>query len=245
MISTSKYDKTLGGTQQSMTTLRILGERPLREAAHDHQARTASQIVRVGWIWAQRLLLALAIILFLAIGILPRLGLYRPVTVLSGSMRPTFSPGDMVIVTPEPVSAVRVGQVISYQVPVGIHQVETHRVVRILQGGAHPTVQTQGDANNWPDPWTAKLEGKTAWRMRTVIPHLGYVVNWLRDPMLQKAAILIAPALLALLVLLEVWGIGGEGGNRTASVVHHPKRAGPPIDTPHQAADAQTSLSIR
>jgi signal peptidase I len=202
--------------QQPIAALRILGERPPRGARHDRQARTLSQTIRVGWVWAQRVLLALALILFLAIGLLPRLGLYRPVTVLSGSMRPTFSPGDMVIVTPEPVSAVRVGQVISYQVPVGIRQVETHRVVRILQGGAHPTVQTQGDANNWPDPWTAKLEGKTAWRMRAVIPHLGYVVNWLRSPMLQKTAILIAPVLLALLVLLELWGVGGEKHDRTA-----------------------------
>ncbi|MGH2913172.1 MAG: S24/S26 family peptidase [Solirubrobacteraceae bacterium] len=65
------------------------------------------------------MLLALAIILFVTIAVLPQLGLYRPVTVLSGSMRPTFSPGDTILVAPEPVSAVRVGQVVSYQVPVG------------------------------------------------------------------------------------------------------------------------------
>jgi signal peptidase I len=114
----------------------------------------------------------------------------------------------MVIDVPEPVSAVRVGQVISYQVPVGIHQVETHRIVHILQGGHHPTIQTQGDANNYHDPWTAKLEGNTAWRMVAVIPHLGYVVNFLRGPALQKAAIFVAPALLALLVISEIWGFG-------------------------------------
>jgi signal peptidase len=170
------------------------------------------------WVWGQRALLALALIFFLALGLMPRLGLYRPVTVLSGSMRPTFSPGDMVIVVPEPVSSVRVGQVISYQVPTGIHQVETHRVVKILQGGAHPTVQTQGDANNWPDPWTAKLEGGTAWRMVAVIPDLGYVVNFLRSGALQKAAIFIAPALLVLLLLTEIWGKGsGEVDPATAA----------------------------
>ncbi len=145
-----------------MTALRIPAEQPWRQAGHGHRTRTAAGAVRVGWVWGQRALLALAVALFLAIALLPRLGLYRPVTVLSGSMRPTFSPGDMVIVTPEPVSAVRVGQVISYKVPTGVHQVETHRIVKILQGGAHPVVQTQGDANNWPDPWTAKLEGATA-----------------------------------------------------------------------------------
>ena len=168
------------------------------------------------WVWGQRVLLALALTLFLAIAVLPRLGLYRPVTVLSGSMRPTFSPGDMVIVVPEPVSAVRVGQVISYQVPVGIHQVETHRIVRILQGGPHPTVQTQGDANNYHDPWTAKLEGNTAWRMVAVAPRLGYVVNFLRGRSLQMAAIFVAPALLALLLLAEIWGFGGGESESTS-----------------------------
>jgi len=194
-----------------MTTLRIPAQQPW-QVSQPRQARTATQVIRAGWVWCQRALLALAITFFLTIGVLPRLGLYRPVTVLSGSMRPTFSPGDMVLVTPEPTSAVRVGQVISYQVPTGIHQVETHRVVKILQGGAHPVIQTQGDANNWPDPWTAKLEGNTAWRMRAVLPHLGYVVNWLRSSTLQKVAIILAPVLLALLMLTEIWGIADRNG---------------------------------
>jgi signal peptidase I len=196
-----------------MTPLRIPAEQPW-QVSSPRRTRTVAQTVRGGWVWAQRSLLALGLIFLLTIAVLPRLGLYRPVTVLSGSMRPTFSPGDTVIVTPEPVSAVRVGQVISYQVPTGVHQVETHRIVKILQGGAHPLIQTQGDANNWPDPWTAKLEGNTAWRMRAVIPHLGYVVNWLRSSTLQRAAIYFAPAMLALLLLWEIWGPAGERRDR-------------------------------
>lgn len=178
----------------------------------------ARRIAHLMWVWGQRVLLALALSLLLLLGVLPRLGLYRPVTVLSGSMRPTFSPGDMVIDTPEPVRDVRVGQVISYQVPVGIHQVETHRIVRIISGGAHPVVQTQGDANNHVDPWTAQLDGTTAWRMRTVIPHLGYIVNFLRAPALRTAAVIVVPALLALIVLLEIWGLAGgaaDSGSET------------------------------
>lgn len=197
-----------------MAMLTIPAERPWQGAGHGRRTLTVAQAVRAGWAWGQRALLALALTLFLAIAVLPRLGLYRPVTVLSGSMRPTFSPGDMVVVAPEPVSAVRVGQVISYQVPVGMRQVETHRIVRILQGGAHPVVQTQGDANNWPDPWTAKLEGRTAWRMVAVIPRLGYVVNWLRGGAAHTAAVLVAPALLALLTLLEIWGVAGGERDR-------------------------------
>jgi hypothetical protein len=78
-----------------MTTLRIPAERP-RPVSHARQARTGLRTVRAGWRWTQRSLLLLAALLFVAIALLPKLGLYRPVTVLSGSMRPTFSPGDMV-----------------------------------------------------------------------------------------------------------------------------------------------------
>ncbi|HEY5286503.1 MAG TPA: signal peptidase I [Solirubrobacteraceae bacterium] len=168
--------------------------------------------IRTAWVFLQRALLAVGLLMLLGLAILPRLGLYRPVTVLSGSMRPTYSPGDMIIDVPEPVSAVRVGQIISYQVPTGIHQVESHRVTRILAGGAHPVVQTQGDANNWPDPWTAKLEGATAWREVAVLPHLGSVVNALRGSAIRVAAVLIAPALLALLLLAEIWGASDKLG---------------------------------
>jgi signal peptidase I len=193
-----------------VTTLRILRHTPLDEG-HAPQARKVGTTLRAWGTWGQRALVALALTFFLALAVLPRLGLYRPVTVLSGSMRPTFSPGDMVIVTPEPVSAVRVGQVISYRVPVGIHQVETHRIVRILQGGAHPLIQTRGDANNTNDPWTARLEGSTAWRQQAVVPQLGYLINAMRSHSMQVAAILIVPALLALLMLWEIWGSGTRG----------------------------------
>jgi signal peptidase I len=187
------------------------------ESTRARSGADRSRLARAGWIFLQRLLLALALMLFLALAVLPRLGLYRPVTVLSGSMRPTFSPGDMIVVRPEPVSAVRVDQVISYQVPTGARQVETHRVIRVLSGGAHPVIQTQGDANNTPDPWTAKLEGSTAWQLTAVVPKLGYVVNALRSQTLRMVAIFIAPLLLALLFLLEIWGVrGGSDETREA-----------------------------
>jgi signal peptidase len=155
----------------------------------------------------RRALLVLVAVLFVGIAVLPRLGLYRPETVLSGSMRPTFDPGDLIIVRPMPVSDVRVGDVISYSVPVGAHQVETHRVIRVIHGGADPVIQTQGDANNWHDPWTAKLQGKTAWRLSLVIPYAGYAINALRGRTLHLAAVVVTPLLVGLLLLAQLWGI--------------------------------------
>ena len=163
-------------------------------------------------------LLVLSVLAFVAVAVGPRFGLYRPLTVLSGSMRPTFDPGDLVIVRPEPLREVRVGQVIAYQVPVGAHQVETHRIVRVLHGGAHPVVQTKGDANDVRDPWTAKLSGTTAWRLAFVVPYGGYAINAFRSRPLHLAAVVLAPALLALLLLAKLWGLSPPDRRRSSDV---------------------------
>jgi len=142
----------------------------------------------------------------LALGAGPALGLYRTVTVLSGSMRPTFSPGDVIVVTPEPARDLRVGQVISYRIPVDGRPIETHRVVRIIQPGDEPIVQTKGDANNADDPWQAKLHGRTLWRFRFRVPLVGYPILALRTRLVHWLLVVLAPALLALYALFTVWG---------------------------------------
>src|SRR5919202_2279948 len=143
--------------------------------------------------------LLIACAALVGLGLLPRTGWYRPVTVLSGSMEPSFSPGDIVVVTPQPLRDVRIGQVISYRIPVGDHHVQTHRVIEIVRRGAHPLVRTKGDANNEPDPWIAKLHGTTAWRVRAVLPKLGWALFWFRSPLVHNLTVLVAPLLLGLL----------------------------------------------
>ena len=74
----------------------------------------------------------------------------------------------------------RVGQVISYHIPVGDRHVQSHRIVQVVRGGEHPLVRTKGDANNIRDPWTARLDGSTAWHVRLVVPKVGFLIVWLR-----------------------------------------------------------------
>ena len=167
------------------------------------QARQAIMRIARG---ALLLLVGFAVAAFLLLAIVPRLGWYRPVTVLSGSMQPAFSPGDVIVVRPQPMRDVRVGQVISFQAPVGARQVETHRVIRVLRGGDHPLVQTKGDANDRRDPWAAELHGDTAWRQVVVIPYAGHAIHGLRSRPVRFSAVIAAPALIALLVLLQLWG---------------------------------------
>src|SRR6185312_2787449 len=97
--------------------------------------------------------------------------------------------GDMVLVTPEPVRDVRVGQVISYRIPVGDHHVQSHRVVKVSRIHGTVVVQTKGDANAAPDPWKAELRGTTAWRVRAVLPKIGWAVFWFRSPLVHALTV--------------------------------------------------------
>jgi signal peptidase len=160
---------------------------------------------------AAQLALVVAVGGLVVLGLLPRTGWYRPVTVLSGSMRPAFDPGDMVVVTPEPLRDVRVGQVISYRIPIGDHHVESHRVIQVIRRGGQISVRTKGDANSGPDPWTATLHGTTAWQVRAVLPKLGWAIFWFRTPLMHELTVLLAPLLLALLCVLQIWRRPGEG----------------------------------
>jgi signal peptidase I len=142
-------------------------------------------------------------IVFFVVG--PVLGLYQTRTVLSGSMRPTFGSGDVILVTRLRAEGVRVGDVISFHAPVAPHQVETHRVAAILRRGHEPIVETKGDANDSLDPWQAQLHGGTLWRYRLRVPLLGYPLLVLREPWVRDLTVLVLPALLALWGLARVW----------------------------------------
>jgi signal peptidase len=154
---------------------------------------------------ALRVVVAVACLALLIFGLGPRTGLYRTLTVLSGSMQPVFGAGDVIVATPEPARELRVGQVITYHIPVGDHHVETHRVIRIFKHGDHPVIWTKGDANPIRDPWTARLSRSTVWQERWVIPYAGYVVTWFREPLLRTMLVIVAPLLLALFWLVEIW----------------------------------------
>lgn len=149
--------------------------------------------------------LALSLLALAALGLGPRTGRYRTLTVLSGSMRPTAPEGSVVVMTPVRLESIKVGDVIAYQIPVEDHRVVSHRVVEVVEGGSAPVVRTKGDANPVPDPWLARLQGGSAWKMRGVVPHLGRAVSWLRQPLVRRLGLLVVPALLALSLLADIW----------------------------------------
>jgi signal peptidase len=131
---------------------------------------------------------------------------YRTLTMLTGSMSPVIDPGDVTIVTPIKTADITTGMIITYHIPVGDHALVSHRVISVTRGtdGA-VTVQTKGDANPAPDPWTAQLQGDTAYQVRAVIPVVGHAIRLLRTPVVSQALLYGAPILLAGWVLLSIW----------------------------------------
>ena len=175
-------------------------------SAAAHWAGTTRRILGRVTPWLVRAILGLALVAFAVLAVGPHVFGYRTMTMLTSSMAPQIEPGDITIVTPIAVSEVTEGMVISYHIPVADHSVVTHRVVSVESGPAGTvTVQTKGDANTAVDPWQATLQGQTAYQVRAVIPELGHVIEALRTPVVSKALIYGAPALLAGWLILAIW----------------------------------------
>lgn len=172
------------------------------------QAQPAKRRGVLGRMWSVFTTLVLVAgvfaLLFMTVG--PRVLHYRTATMLTGSMVPTINPGDIVLDTQEPSADIAIGQIISYHIPIDDHRVESHRViwVRHLPGGA-VLFRTKGDANTAPDPWTAKVETPTVWRVRTVLPLVGSVIRALRQPIVHLLLAIALPAVLVLMLMVSIW----------------------------------------
>src|SRR3954451_20224152 len=175
-------------------------------SAAGHLAGTARHIVGLIAPWLVRGVLGMAVLAFAFLAVGPHVFGYRTMTMLTGSMAPEIEPGDVTVVTPISVSDVTEGMVITYHMPVGDHSLVTHRVIAVQEGpGGTVTVQTKGDANDAVDPWTATLEGDTAYQVRAVVPELDHLIEALRTPVVAQVLVYGAPALLAGWVLLSIW----------------------------------------
>ncbi|MDQ4501256.1 signal peptidase I [Sinomonas sp. ASV322] len=147
---------------------------------------------------------AAAAFLFLAVG--PRFLDYQTSTMLTGSMAPLINPGDVVVSVKTPTSALKVGDIITYQIPVQDQRVETHRIATVTREAAGSTIiTTKGDANNGPDPWTAVITDNTVYTAAAVVPHLGDAIRVVRSPAVGSALTFGAPSLLVAMLLVSIW----------------------------------------
>jgi signal peptidase I len=174
------------------------GAAELHGAAKRHRVRKVISRVLDGMLW-----LVMGAIVLMVLG--GSLGWWQVETVLSGSMRPGIQPGDMEVLRAEPISAVRVGQILAIRPP-KMDATITHRVIAVTHKSGATFVRTKGDANDVADPWgSIQLTGAKAWKVDAVVPKLGYLSEWAKGRSLRLILLVGMVGLTAVSLLARIW----------------------------------------
>ena len=147
---------------------------------HESPWRIAGRAVALALVVALLALIA-------ALLVVPRVSGGTSLTVLSGSMEPTFAPGDVVAVRgvePDEVcTGIGVGEIITYLPEPGNPSLITHRVVGKTIGsfddGTDCRLITQGDANSAADAPVSPAQVRGAFLYS--LPALGWARQWVFD----------------------------------------------------------------
>lgn len=155
----------------------------------------------------------IAVVIIIVIAVPGAVGAEASYVVLSDSMEPAFSSGDIVIVQSVAPAAISTGDVITYQSPraEGNAQRVSHRVIGIDQTQGEYVFQTKGDANEQPDAYQvseADLTGKVWF----VIPYVGYLVQF-AGTTLGMFLLIVVPGIL--LVVTELWSVYQDATTNT------------------------------
>jgi signal peptidase I len=95
--------------------------------------------------------------------------------VLSGSMRPTFSPGSVVVTRPISTKAIRLGDVLLITPP-GETSPFAHRVTSVNGPASTPVITTKGDANPAADPWKERIVNPQVPKVIGSVPSIGRLI---------------------------------------------------------------------
>jgi signal peptidase I len=120
---------------------------------------------------------------------------YKPMTVLTNSMKPEISAGDMILVKETKIGNIKKGDILTFQT--ADKRVVTHRVAQVTQQG----FITKGDNNNVEDKEKAQpanVIGKVAF----ILPNAGYIAKLISSK-LGFSIFVLLPFLLY--ILIEVY----------------------------------------
>ena len=123
-------------------------------------------------------------------------------TVISGSMEPTYSVGDLIYVKKADLNTIKEGDPITFVLNEDL-VVATHRVVRVDAENRH--FYTKGDANDTEDGDPVHFNNVIG-VPRFSIPKLGYVSNFIQNPPGTYITIGIGILLILLVFLPDMMG---------------------------------------
>ena len=118
-------------------------------------------------------------------------------SILSGSMEPHYSRGDLIYVQKTDVASLKEGDVITFVLNEDL-VVATHRIVRVDAEKQH--FYTQGDANTVEDAEPVHFKNVIGTPVFS-LPLLGYVSNYIQNPPGMYVTIAVGAALLVLVFM--------------------------------------------
>lgn len=134
-------------------------------------------------------------------------------------MAPALEMGDVVITRLVRPPAVRRGDIVTFRDPTREGELVTHRVVDVQREGNRFSFLTRGDTNTGEERWSVDADG-TIGAMAFRVPYAGYVLAWLRMPMVRTAFLVGAALLFAAVALRRIWSAPpfdtGKGGGWNA-----------------------------
>ncbi|WP_220700530.1 signal peptidase I [Mycetocola lacteus] len=182
---------------------------PSGSAPRSRGRRIAGLITKIiSWI-----VIGAAVLLIVAFVLVPRVTGATPYTVLTGSMRPNMPPGTTVVVRPIDFDAIRVGDVITYQIASGKPEVVTHRVIAVNVTQDGPRLQTKGDANPAPDPNPVRPE-QVRGKVWYWAPFVGYLSQGIQSDTRTWVARGIGIALIGYAAVVVVGAVRGRARRR-------------------------------
>lgn len=157
--------KALTGTVVPIVGLVVIEDGLLSNIALPGKPRSNSDQGLVNWVL---LSVFTVIAIWFSLGVFP----FQPTAIVSGSMRPTFEVGDIVIVAKKNPNLLKVGDIIQFH---GEETIPTvHRIISAKKEGGKKFFVTKGDANNGPDRKPVSSE-KVVGTVIFILPKIGWV----------------------------------------------------------------------
>jgi len=122
-----------------------------------------------------------AVILTVALVVVPKVTGGMSLTVLTGSMRPGINPGDVVVtrgVDTQQAASLNIGDVITFLPYPDDPTLVTHRIIAKSVGASGVSFITQGDNNNVADSWGPVHDFQVRGNVLYVVPKVGWARQW-------------------------------------------------------------------
>ena len=160
-------------------------------------------VARLSWSFARSAAAGMIVALVLAVAVPVAFG-GRSFSVLSGSMEPAISTGDLVMTEAIAPGEAAGGDVVTFTDPEDKSRLITHRVATVAQRADTYAFVTKGDANETVERWSVPANGRIG-RVVYTLPKLGYALTAMKGRVLILLLITVPVLLLAGYALMSIW----------------------------------------